>query len=796
MTPERWQMVRGILQSAMELHPDERGVFLDRECASDPSLRKDVDEYLSIEGKLDTDFLESPAVQHVELPATASSSGDSILAKGTRLGPYEVQALLGSGGMGEVYRARDTRLNRTVAIKLIPQALASDPARRQRFEREARAVAALQHPNICTLHDVGHQDGTHYLVMEYLEGETLAARLRKGRLTLDLTLRYGIEIADALDTAHRRGIVHRDLKPGNIFITAHGEAKVLDFGLAKLDEPKPVADTSAETASSEKLITTPGLAMGTAPYMSPEQARGEDLDARSDIFSLGAVLYEMATGKMAFSGKTTAMVHKAILDETPTPPSKVVPSLPDQLDHIVGKALEKDRDLRHQSAADLRADLNRIKRDGTSGRPVISIPQADGGSRPVSVPKSFRKVRWLAGISFLLVAIALLAWWYPRRNAFLDRNADSRSMRVRALWPQLALAENQITKFDPPGAGTAAGQGTIVFENLNSGVVVGYNVDSNWVAHGFIRSAHGEYTMIDIPGAAGTQAFGVNDEGTAVGWWFDAKGMYHGYLRDAYGKFTTFDVPGAAPVPPKGFPSGIVVNFIPLPLAINHSGTVSGTYVDGNNPPMFHSFVRSPDGNITSFDPAGSVNTIGVTPGITPAGAIAGGYITANGVTHGFVRDPDGAITSFDAPGAGTIVGPDHLSTGTAPNMITVAGAIPGESIDNNHVSHGFLRFSDGTFVTFDVAGAGRGSTQGTFAYSTNQAGTTSGTYTDANGVNHGFVRSPNGRITTFDVPGEGTASGQGVVVASSINDEGAVVGWYMDANGVNHGFIYQSEDD
>jgi hypothetical protein len=278
-----------------------------------------------------------------------------------------------------------------------------------------------------------------------------------------------------------------------------------------------------------------------------------------------------------------------------------------------------------------------------------------------------------------------------------------------------------------------------------------------------------------------------------VGWWFDAKGMYHGYLRDAQGKFNTFEVPGAAPVPPKGTPSEIA-NFVPLPLAINHSGTVSGIYFDRNG--MSHSFVRSPDGNITSFDPVGSVNTVGASPGITPAGAIAGGYFTADGVMHGFVRDPEGAITSFDAPRAGTIVGPDNLFTGTAPNMMTDAGAIAGDSVDNNHVSHGFVRFSDGTFVTFDVAGSGTGSNQGTFAYATNLEGTTVGTYTDANGRNHGFVRSPHGRITTFDVPGEGTASGQGVVIVNSINDKGAAVGWYMDASSANHGFIYQSEDE
>jgi serine/threonine protein kinase len=432
MTPERWQMVRGILQSAMGMRPDERGAFLDRECASDPSLRKDVDEYLSIDGKLDPDFLESPAAQQVALPASTAAS-TTMLSAGTRLGPYEIQALLGAGGMGEVYRARDTRLNRIVAIKVIPRALSSDPFRKQRFEREAKAISALQHPNICTLYDVGQQDGTYFLVMEYLEGETLAKRLQKGRLPLEQTLRYGAEVSDALDAAHRKGIVHRDLKPANIFLTSHGEAKVLDFGLAKLDEPEPDVDTSVETATSEKLLSTPGVAMGTAPYMSPEQARGEDLDGRTDIFSFGAVLYETATGKMAFPGKTTAVVHKAISDETPPPPSKVVPSLPDYLDQIVGKALEKDRELRYQSAADLRADLNRMKRDSASGKANVASPDARADSGPVSTPRSVRKALWLAGGLLGLMAIALLAWWSPRLNDILRRNPNSRPMRVRAL---------------------------------------------------------------------------------------------------------------------------------------------------------------------------------------------------------------------------------------------------------------------------------------------------------------------------------------------------------------------------
>src|SRR5271170_743579 len=215
------------------------------------------------------------------------------LTSGTKLGPYEVVSPAGAGGMGEVYRAIDTRLDRTVAIKILPAHLSSNPEAKQRFEREARAISALQHPNICTLFDVGHQDGTDYLVMEYLEGQTLAARLAGGPLPLDQMLRYGIEVADALDTAHRRGIVHRDLKPGNIIVTAHGECKVLDFGLAKLaDEP---ASSDADTVTRPEMLTSPGVALGTIAYMSPEQVRGDDLDARTDIFSLGTVLYEMAT---------------------------------------------------------------------------------------------------------------------------------------------------------------------------------------------------------------------------------------------------------------------------------------------------------------------------------------------------------------------------------------------------------------------------------------------------------------------------------------------------------------------
>jgi eukaryotic-like serine/threonine-protein kinase len=365
MTPERWQQIRDLLQSAIEIEPAQRSEYLERHCPGDPSLRKEVDSLLLAERKVQISFLESPALAQVAL-AKASGPGP-----GTQLGRYEIVALLGAGGMGEVYRARDTQLPRTVAIKVLPVHLSSDLARKQRFEREAHAISSLQHPHICTLYDVGHQEGTDYLVMEYLDGETLSSRLARGPLPLEQTLRYGTEVADALDAAHHRGIIHRDLKPGNVFVTAHGECKVLDFGLAKLGE-ETTLPVEGPTVTRPEVLTSAGTAMGTVAYMSPEQARGEPLDARTDIFSLGAVLYEMATGRLAFAGKTSAIVFKAILDEMPPAPTKLNPALPERLDEIVGKALEKDRDLRYQSAADLRADLKRLKRDSESARTAVS----------------------------------------------------------------------------------------------------------------------------------------------------------------------------------------------------------------------------------------------------------------------------------------------------------------------------------------------------------------------------------------------------------------------------------------
>ncbi|MGH9240693.1 MAG: serine/threonine-protein kinase [Vicinamibacterales bacterium] len=279
-------------------------------------------------------------------------------APGTRLGPYEIVKPLGAGGMGEVYEARDTRLDRAVAIKVLPAALAQDASARARFDREARSIAALNHPNICALHDIGDADGHGFLVMERLEGETMQARLERGPLDLEQVVDYGIAIADALDAAHGRGLIHRDLKPANVFITTRGIVKILDFGLAK-----SVRESDADmTRAVEEALTVTGTALGTVAYMSPEQLRGEPLDVRTDLFSFGLVLYEMATGQRAFAGSTIAVVAAGILAQEPALPRTHRAGLPPRLEQAILRALEKDRAQRWQTAAELRDDLARVKR--------------------------------------------------------------------------------------------------------------------------------------------------------------------------------------------------------------------------------------------------------------------------------------------------------------------------------------------------------------------------------------------------------------------------------------------------
>ena len=330
------------------------------------------------------------------------------LRSGTKLGPYEIESPLGAGGQGEVYRARDTRLDRTVAVKVLPSHLSSDPNLLQRFDREARTISSLSHPNICPLYDVGSQDGTSYLVMEYLEGETLADRLRKGPLPLDQVLKYGIEICDGLEKAHRSGVIHRDLKPGNIMLTKSG-AKLLDFGLAKpaLPASPPSSGLTQTLVTPQHPLTTEGMVVGTFQYMSPEQVEGTEADARSDIFALGAVLYEMVTGKRAFEGKTTASTIAAILAADPPPISSVQPLSPPALEATVKSCLAKDPDERLQTAHDVKLQLKWITETASSSRLPAASPTA----------RALDRVGWLvAGLLLLLLLGGASAWWLRGRE--------------------------------------------------------------------------------------------------------------------------------------------------------------------------------------------------------------------------------------------------------------------------------------------------------------------------------------------------------------------------------------------
>ena len=287
---------------------------------------------------------------------------------GRTVGHYSDLETLGGGGMGVVFRARDTRLGRNVALKFLPENIAQNPLMIERFHREARAASALNHPNICTIYDVGEHEGRPFIAMELLEGKTLKQRIAERPIEIAELLEIGTQIASGLDAAHSKAIVHRDVKPANVFLVDRGQAKILDFGLAKLAHGQKDADASDTPTVDAEQLTSPGSSMGTVAYMSPEQARGEELDARSDLFSLGVVLYEMATGSAPFGGVTTAVIFDGILREAPRPAMELNPRLPLAFETILEKLLEKDRDLRCQTAAELRADLKRLARDMGSGR--------------------------------------------------------------------------------------------------------------------------------------------------------------------------------------------------------------------------------------------------------------------------------------------------------------------------------------------------------------------------------------------------------------------------------------------
>ncbi|MGE5327508.1 MAG: protein kinase domain-containing protein, partial [Deltaproteobacteria bacterium] len=352
---------------------------------------------------------------------------------GKTVAHYRVIEKLGGGGMGVVYKAEDTLLGRFVALKFLPEELTRDHQALERFQREARAASSLNHPNICTIYEIGEHDGQPFMAMELLEGQTLRQRLA-GRLdhagdrevsplSTEELFELAIQISDGLDAAHSKGIVHRDIKPANIFVVPRGgsvQAKILDFGLAKLapaggKRESGKTEGAGLTASvDEQFLTSPGQALGTVAYMSPEQARGEELDARTDLFSFGVVLYEMATGRPAFSGNTTAVIFTSILKENPVPPATVNPGLPLKLEEIILKSIEKDRDLRYQTAAEVRGDLKRLRRDTDSGRISDSVRTVAAPAAPQT--RGFRKAAWLYLAIVIIVAAGISAAWLLNRS--------------------------------------------------------------------------------------------------------------------------------------------------------------------------------------------------------------------------------------------------------------------------------------------------------------------------------------------------------------------------------------------
>jgi serine/threonine protein kinase/tetratricopeptide (TPR) repeat protein len=405
MHPERWKQVDDMLQSVLDRAPEERDAFLRKVCAGDEALEREVRSLLALWSQAGN-FLARPAIE-VAARAFAGRQEPFDLPIGRIISHYRIVEKLGGGGMGVVYKAEDSRLERFVALKFLSDELAQDPEALNRFQREARAASALNHPNICTIHDIGEQDGRSFIVMEYLDGTTLRNRITGTPLELEMLLSFASEIADGLDAAHSAGIVHRDIKPANIFVTTRNRAKILDFGLATIHRilnPHSAA-TASPTLTVEGQLTGPGTAMGTVFYMSPEQVRAKPLDARTDLFSFGVVLYEMATGTLPFRGESSGTIFESILNRAPVPPVRLNPDVPPELERIILKCLEKDRDLRYQSAAEVRADLQRLKRD--SGSLNLSV---------VSAPRS----RWplIAGVAALiLIAAAGAGYFFLHRRA-------------------------------------------------------------------------------------------------------------------------------------------------------------------------------------------------------------------------------------------------------------------------------------------------------------------------------------------------------------------------------------------
>jgi serine/threonine protein kinase/Tfp pilus assembly protein PilF len=417
MDAERWKHVDSLLDAALARPPDERDAFLRQTCANDEGLEREVRSLLTAREQAGS-FLESPAIDlaaraiaHKPHDDTSKSAGSLT---GQTISHYRIVGRVGSGGMGVVYKAEDIRLHRFVALKFLPEPIARNTDARRRFQREARAASALNHPNICTIHDIGEQDGCACIVMEYLDGTTLKDRIAERPVGIGELVRIGVEVAEALEAAHAEGITHRDIKSANIFITQRGVAKVLDFGLAQVASLRSRgADASAAaggTATVEAHLTSAGSLLGTVAYMSPEQVRAEPLDVRTDLFSFGVVLYEMATGTLPFLGDSTAVVFASILNDAPIPPARLNEDVSAEVARIIDKCLEKNRDLRYQRASDIRTDLQRLRRDPDSGRVT---------SRAESAATTVTRWKVIVPAAAAVLALSVAGYVYVHRTPTL-----------------------------------------------------------------------------------------------------------------------------------------------------------------------------------------------------------------------------------------------------------------------------------------------------------------------------------------------------------------------------------------
>ncbi|MGB9199360.1 MAG: protein kinase [Terriglobales bacterium] len=438
-SPDRWQRIEGLFHEALDLPEDARAGFLDQRCAGDPEMRKEVETLLVASGQ-PMDFLQKSVRQAADHMIT-----DRMYRKvtvGGEIGHYKIVAQLGAGGMGEVYLAEDTRLKRKVALKVIGRNLNLDERALRRFEQEARASSALNHPNIVTIYEFGETDGLRFIASEYIEGTTLRKKLKAGRMEMKAALDIAIQVAGALAAAHDGGIVHRDIKPENVIVRTDGLVKVLDFGIAKLG----AARNNVATVTSS--LSEPGVVVGTAKYMSPEQARGQEVDARSDIFSLGSVLYELFTGKQAFAGETSSDVIAEILKSEPAPPIESAPDLPYDIERIVGKALRKEREQRYQSVRDLLIDLQDFKKEsefqtklrGAAGQGAVRADgtrSSSGWRTPAYAPagqaaaRGFPHGKLLVGLTAALCAVlAVLGYFYKHSPASTTSGTQLRSLAV------------------------------------------------------------------------------------------------------------------------------------------------------------------------------------------------------------------------------------------------------------------------------------------------------------------------------------------------------------------------------